>query len=136
MEASAIFGEGRPGGRRVTVLLERADCLTVVAATLGEVGLSLESVEPGVDTVWDVAATGPDLVILAVEPARRAGAASELAAALRAHPRLRSVPMALCDPGGLSPVAMAPPDRAAVGIDDRPAESADVRALLAQLLGR
>lgn len=136
MGVSAVFVDAGTDERRVTVLLDQTECLDVVEATLRDAGYRLESLEPGLDTVWDVAATAPDLVILALGTHGRSAGTTQLMSALTGHPRLRRVPIALCDPSGLAPVQMATAEHGASGIGEPAGKADEMRVLLGRLAVR
>ena len=116
MGASAIFIDQEPAGRRITVVVDEASCLELVTDTLLAAGFHLESVDHGVDTAWDVAASGPDVVILAVAKRVSATTLQERLEELREHPRLHGVPVLICSTTGLRPVQMAAARRAKIEI--------------------
>jgi hypothetical protein len=133
MGASAVFVDRSEHGRRITAIVEELSCLELVQGALLDAGFHLESVDAGVDTTWDIAATGPDLLVITITSEAGASGLASRVAALRAHPRLEVVPVVLCAPDDLQPIAISPEERVSLGIVDATGTSDQLRELAARL---
>jgi hypothetical protein len=135
MGASAVFVDRSEHGRRITAIVEELSCLELVREALLDAGFHLDSVDAGVDTIWDIAATGPDLLVITITSEAGASGLASRVAALRAHPRLEVVPVVLCAPDDLQPIAISPEERVSLGIVDATGASDQLRELAARLSG-
>lgn len=134
MATSAIFAQRQPEGLRVSVILERLTRLDVFERALPRAGYDLQSVEAGLDTACDIAASHPDLLIFDARSRSAIIRLAPLLAMVRSHPRLRRIPVLLCMPRRLRAVPMARPELATVRILDAPLRGETLGAAIGSLV--
>ncbi len=129
MGTSAVFVDRQLNGHRITVIVEEPAHVDALRASLRDAGFAIESIEVGLDTAWDIAATCPDLVIVHVASSAARRAARGRVNELRAHPRLRLVPVILCAPRGVRPIRIPPTERAHLEVREVPLTGTALREL-------
>jgi hypothetical protein len=129
MGTSAVFVGQQQNGHRITLLVEEPAQVDALRESLLDAGFAIESIEVGLDTAWDVAATCPDLVIVHVASEGAQRSARGRLHQLRAHPRLRLVPVILCTPRGVRPFRIPRTERAHLEVREEPLAGTVLREL-------